>query len=543
VSIPGLDLNGLPEDVQALIEGFKNDNSPEVRAKLRELAKINRKMKARRGREDAVFFGREILGHKDLDHDVYYEIDSVLESKNKRFKLVMIPRTCLKTTFCTETKAAQILVRDPDKRILITNAVLDNAEKMLGAIKYNLSENPGFVECYGSMRGSIWRDNEITVRGAKKRRKEMNIEIGSPERTKTSKHYDLIIADDLVTRENIKTAESKYGLYKYFMDLFDLLEHPGGEIWLIGTSWDFGDLYSLIQDPERKHLDDFEFFIRGAVDKDNNPNFPWKLPLSELEVLKRQKDTLEYSAQYLLKPVASENATFKEDYFKYYDVLPEGTYHKFMFVDPAATATKRSDYSAMIVVAVNAEDDWYILDIVRDRLVPSVLERRILKLANKHEPRIIGIEAFGFQTYVEKNLRDLMLKNPKGLFSVRPMSHSGKSKEDRIRRLEPRFRAGKIYMPKIMLYNNTDGKEMDMVFQLKDELLKFPRAEKDDLSDCLAYLDELAFRPVNRDYSMQHMNFKDRLSGIEHKQRDQELKRFALMQRKGISLEDNYGDD
>lgn len=533
----------IPEELKPLLEQAASSRHPEIRAKFRELAKINRKLKGQRGLTDGPFFSREILGNKDISHDVYGEIDCVLESKEKRFKLIMIPRTCLKTTYCTESKVPQLLMRDPDKRILITNATLDNAEKMLGTIKYNLTENPGFVDVYGNQRGPVWRDNEITVKGAKRRRKEMSVEISSPERSKTSKHYDLIIADDLVTRDNIKTADAKYSLYKYFMDLFDLLEHPGGEIWLIGTSWDFGDLYSLIQDPERKHLDDFEFFIRGAVAADGSPNFPWKLPLEELDILKRQKDTLEYSAQYLLKPVASENATFKEEYFKYYDTLPEDTYNTFMFVDPASTATKKSDYSAMIVIAVNSKDDWYILDIVRDRLVPSILERRILKLATKHDPKMVGIESFGFQTYVEANLNKLMSTGGNKRFPIRPLTHSGKSKEDRIRKLEPRFRAGKVYMPKFMQYTNTDNKELDMIYALKDELMKFPRAEKDDLSDSLAYLEEIAFRPASRNYNMEHLNGKDNLTRINNLDLERERRRAVAMQRAGIYEEDFGYDD
>ena len=528
----------ITDNLKDLLEQAAKSGRPELKAKFRELAKINRKLKARKGLIDGPFFSREILGNKDINHDVYYEIDAVLESKNKRFKLVMIPRTCLKTTYCTESKITQLLMRDPDKRILITNATLDNAEKMLGTIKYNLTENPGFVDCYGNQRGSIWRDNEIVVKGAKKRRKEMSVEISSPERSKTSKHYDLIIADDLVTRDNIRTADAKYSLYKYFMDLFDLLEHPGGEIWLIGTSWDFGDLYSLIQDPERKHLDDFEFFIRSAVDEAGKPNFPWKLPLEELEILKRQKDTLEYSAQYLLKPVASENATFKDEYFKYYDKLPEDIYNVFMFVDPASTATKKSDYSAMIVIAVNSKDEWYILDIVRDKLVPSILERRILKLATKHEPKMVGIESFGFQTYVESNLNKLMGQGGNKRFPIRPLTHAGKSKEDRIRRLEPRFRAGRVFLPKFMLYTNTDGKEMDMIYALKDELMKFPRAEKDDLSDCLAYLEEMAFRPANTNYNNSPYVGKDNLTKINNMDIQKQNKRFEAIRRSGLHEEE-----
>jgi len=57
--------------------------------------------------------------------------------------------------------------------------------------------------------------------------------------------YDLIIADDLVSEKNIKTGYAKESIYKYFKDLLDLLDHPNGVIEVVGTRWDFGDLYSM----------------------------------------------------------------------------------------------------------------------------------------------------------------------------------------------------------------------------------------------------------------------------------------------------------
>jgi len=474
-------------------------NDDRIREKVDILFDIVNEEKRRRALNDIFYLAQEILGYKDLTpgdnlNHPYIQINKMLERKdeyNKPFNLILMPRDTLKTTMITITKTIQRILRNPNIRILICNAVLDNARKMLHEIKNHLHENPKFIEIFGDWKGKQWHTDEITVAHRTINTKEFTIEIGSPEKTKTSKHYDLIIADDLVSEENIKTGYAKESIYKYFKDLLDLLDHPNGVIEVVGTRWDFGDLYSMILDQENNHLQDFNTLIIKPYNEKGEILFPRKLSKERLAMLKRQKGLFQYSAQYENDPVPEETAIFKPEYFtniSYDRETIKDIYPVYMLVDPANRKNKNSDYTAIVIFCVNEFNEILILDLINDRFSPGQLEDFIFKKAIQYNPQKIGIETVGFQSYVRMGLAERMSKTNR-FWTIVELEPHGRAKEDRIRALEPLISNKRIKFPKGgIMYIATDGKESNMVFILKEQLLKFPHSKSFDMADCLAYL-------------------------------------------------------
>lgn len=72
--------------------------------------------------------------------------------------------------------------------------------------------------------------------------KEATITTAGVETAKTGSHYDLIIHDDLVERNNVSTVEQRKKVITFYRDSLDLLD-PGGEMIVVGTRWALGDLY------------------------------------------------------------------------------------------------------------------------------------------------------------------------------------------------------------------------------------------------------------------------------------------------------------
>ena len=159
-------------------------DNPELREQIEAFIEIGREEKRRRCMTDLLFLGREILGYKDLtdETEAYKHVELMLDRKGayaRPFNLILIPRDTLKTTLISITKNIQRIIRDGNVRILITNAVMDNARKMLHEIKAHLSENPKFIDLFGNMKGKIWREDEITVSTRTVSCKEMTVEISS----------------------------------------------------------------------------------------------------------------------------------------------------------------------------------------------------------------------------------------------------------------------------------------------------------------------------------------------------------------------------
>lgn len=510
------------------IDGMLDGITPEMLAGDKNLARnvgrlreIKKDLERARCREDLVYLCVEVLGYKDLDHDIYREIGEMYTKEGRAerpYTLTLIPRTCMKSSLITIGSVIQDLINNPNMRILITNASLSNATGFLSELKGHLEHGVKFRELFGDLVGDVWTSDEITIKTRTRHTKELTIECGSPEKSKTGNHYDRIIADDLVTETNLKTIESKMSIYKYMQDLFDLLDHPNGVLDIIGTRWDLIDLYSMIMDPERKHLEDFRVFWKPAhygllegAEKEGRLNFPWKLHEKELKKLKRNKTALQYSAQYLNNPIPAEDAPFKPEYFQTYGTLPS-VMNVFIACDPATTQGKKSDYSVIMVIGVDYYDNWFLLDAIRDKLLPGPLDSAIVNMAEAHNPKLIGIETLGFQAYVKKNVKDkLAVKNK--FYNVFDLKTGNIGKEDRIKTLEPRFRntadivkgnatGGGIFFPKSIMFTNTDGVEVDMVLAIKDELYKTTwsseRASgttKRDLADTLAYFSKFTYKP------------------------------------------------
>lgn len=480
-------------DIEKLLTPDILKGDAELRSLLEEYKDLDREMRRRKALSDPLYLGREVLGYKDLqEYGPYAHIRSMLLREgdfSKPFNLICVPRDCLKTTYGTITHCIWLIVNNPNIRILIDNAIMDNARKMLHEIKSHLAENSRFIELFGNYKGPIWREDEITVHPRTVTCKEMTIEITSPNNTKTSKHYDYIKADDLVVRENISTPDAKEKIYKHFMDLLDLLDHPHGLIDVIGTRWDFGDLYSHILDPERPHLSDFNIYIMPCENVETGElYFPWKLNRETINFLKRNKSSLEFSAQYMNNPISSNDAKFTEAMFKdnKYAAAPDNK-RRYFLVDPAATKNKKSDYSTGIILDVDQDNKWYLRDAWRDKLLPGELEMRCFKTMREWRPDESWIESVGFQAYVRKGLYRLMKEN-NNYFFVGELEPKGRNKDDRILGLEPKFRNTEILFPAAGIkYITTEGRQIDVIYSIIDEFLKFPRSSKRDLMDIMAY--------------------------------------------------------
>jgi phage terminase large subunit-like protein len=156
-------------------------------------------------------------------------------------------------------------------------------------------------------------------------------------------------------------------------------------------------------------------------------------------------------------------------------------------VDFAYSVSKRADYTAIIVIGVDSENNVYVLDIDRfktDKI--SEYFRHILDLLNRWDFRKLRAECTAAQSAIVSELKDNYIK-PNGLAlkidEHRPNRHQG-SKEERIAAiLEPRY-------DNLQVYHYRGGNCQ----VLEEELVSYNPAH-DDCKDCLAAAVEVAIKP------------------------------------------------
>ena len=450
----------------------------------------------RQGLSDLYFFNKDVLGWPDITEIPHKKLCTFVEKHPNKKKLILLPRGHLKSSIVTVGYTCQQVAKNHAIRILIANATSTMAEAFLRQIKDVLLKNKRYRELYGDLSTGApqWSNSFITIAGIEKsfERKEATVTAYGIGGQLVSQHYDIVILDDIVNRDNVNTKDLIDNTLLSYKDILSLLE-PGGTLLILGTRWHYADLYGYILDKDNGLLQDFQILMGKAYYGEWGKGellWPKKFTWDKLAELKRQLGPYEFSSQYLNEVVDAVNADFKREFFHYYnpDNLRGRIMNRFTIIDPAISGERTADYSVILTVGVDYQNLWYIIDIDRGKYTPPQLIEHIFSADEKHHPKKMGIETFAFQKVLQYSLNDEMRKRNRFIPIEELPTDTTKTKEDRIRALIPRYYQGTILHLKNLPNNDW----------LEDELLRFPKGSHDDIIDALAYQLQIAFPPTQK---------------------------------------------
>jgi len=209
-----------------------------------------------------------------------------------------------------------------------------------------------------------------------------------------------------------------------------------------------------------------------------------------------------FAGQYLQEPVAVGGGDFKEDWINYFDLsrINPRKMNIVILCDPAGgeelnrKKKKLSDWTAFMVIGLNNDNNYYVLDIIRDKLNPTERVNTLFMLHRKWndrsgKPPKVGYEKYGMMTdthYLKKKMMDESYH-----FSLFELGGNRISKEERIKRLIPDMELGRWYFPERLYYVDSLQRKFDLVYEfVKSEMLNFPRARNDDMIDALSRIYE-----------------------------------------------------
>jgi predicted phage terminase large subunit-like protein len=304
----------------------------------------------------------------------------------------------------------------------------------------------------------------------------------------TGGHYDLIILDDLMGLQNSQTPEQRNKVKKFRRSMINLLEPKSGLLLEIGTRWSNDDTFSEIFDKEMKYYD---VMIKKVVEN-GKLIFPKKFSqkfdpirknwtsmedptcMDYIDHLKASMPLDEFSANYLNEPFSSENQLFKPEMFKYWNSRPEGLYVG-MAIDLAISEARTADSTAIVVLGMDKEWKLYVLDYIKGQWRPSEVVKNVFDMQAKWHPHSLGMETNGFQKTLKLACEEEMRKR-KNYFPIEEIKTGPeRSKENRIKSLEPFYRNGNIFHAAWM-----KGKDMEI------ELQTFPKGKHDDVIDSMS---------------------------------------------------------
>jgi len=464
----------------------------------------------RRALADLYYFDKHVLGYSKMVEHVHKKLCKFTQRKIERseaeqsIKLILMPRGSYKSSCVTIGYSLWRLANNPDTTILITNEKLDKSKEFMKEIKWHITDNKTFKTLFGDWScerviGKKWSETKIDIKPRHRSTGSPSIEVSSVDSSETGKHVDLIICDDLVGRSNSTTKDQLQKVIEYWKELGSVL-NPGGEMIVIGTRWDYRDLYQYILDirDELGELAKIDVLIEKAERDDGTLLFPEVLSKQFLRQRRIEQGTYFYNCQYQNTPVGRENALIrKEDILKYSDKIQGMDAELFLrnckhyiTVDLAFTESKKSDSTVVLVNAVNPRTGiWYIRDYrVFKTTDPSKVIELLFELNEQYKPLVFGIEKNNYMNWLQWPL-EMAMRKRNIFFNIEPLAHYGKAnnKELRLRKIPPRFAYHRCYIHTSMI-------------ELEDQLLTLTydgAKGHDDLLDALAMQEEIVKWGIN----------------------------------------------
>ena len=424
---------------------------------------------------------------RDVDRDWLYDRCREVQASPDGY-LDLWAREHYKSTIITFAKSIQDLLSDPDHTTIgIFSHTRPIAKGFLSQIKRELEQGDYLKELFPDVlyqnpafEAPKWSlDSGIIVK-RKTNPKEASVEAwGVVDGQPTSKHFTILVYDDVVTRESVTTADQ----IKKVTEAWELslnLGAQGGRSRYIGTRYHVHDTYRVMMD-----RGSVKSRIKPATDTGKIDGAPVFLDQQTLMEKRRDMGPYTFSCQMLQDPVADKAMSFKDDWLSFYETLTDTSkWNKYILVDPASSKKATSDYTVMAVLGLAPDNNYYLIDAIRDRLSLTQRASKLFMLHRMHQPKGVGYEKYGMQADIEHI--QYVMEQHNYRFHITELGGTV-PKDDRIKKLVPVFEQRRFYLPKSLPFVDYEGRAQDFVkLFLTDEYQAFPVCVHDDMLDCIA---------------------------------------------------------
>lgn len=329
-----------------------------------------------------------------------------------------------------------------------------------------------------------WSEDAGIIVKRKSNPKEATVEAwGIVEGQPTSKHFDVMVFDDVVTIDNVRSPQ----MIEKTTQAWELSLNLGSKhsrIRYIGTRYHYNDTYKTIMDRNAAKPRVYAATTNGKAD--GPPVF---LSKSELAQKRQEQGPYSFASQMLMNPTAEDMQGFKSEWLEYFTYSNHENMNVYITVDPANEKKSSSDYTVMMVIGLASDNNYYVLDMIRDRLSLTERANCLFALHRRWRPLLVGYEKYGMQADIEY-VRECM--NRKNYHFAMNTLGGRLSKVDRIRKLIPYFEQHRIFLPEGCQKQNYEGRMQNLTgIFVSEEYESFPLSKHDDMLDALArILDE-----------------------------------------------------
>ena len=424
----------------------------------------------------------------------------------KAIRLFLLFRSAFKTTIAIKLHTIQLLLNFPDLHIVISHNTQINASDILESLKFIFRTTklakyfpeyiPNSLE-WGNKTGfSVPCRKDWNMIGD-------NVEAIGIGTEVTGRKFHLFKNDDVVTEASVTTEEQLIQSRDYIPMHRYLFVNPSIVIEdYCGTKYHYADAYEMLEEDPN-----VETIKQKLLEEDINGEYLWQekkhkcvIPFVRQDdedkgftkegILELMKDEHKFNTQNMLNPKDPKKVKFTKEMIQYFNYIPDGLNY-YLVVDPADSEEKRACYTAMKVIGVDHDDNWYWVDGLFDKIDDRERIDEAIRLARKWIVFEVLWENISFGRTDNRNFERASREIPSKdrTWMVREIPASRVSKDDRILGLNDRYSRRKIFWsPKMMYYSKFEGKVIDIVQSQEYEFLGFPLVSHKDLLDAESFM-------------------------------------------------------
>ena len=330
--------------------------------------------------------GDAFTGNWHLDA-ISHALTRVAKGECRRL-IITVPPRGLKSISASVAFVAWVLGRDPTKRLICVSYSEDLARKHANDTRAVLSA-PWFQRAFPDCRIDTRKNTELEVMTTK-RGHRLATSVGG---TLTGRGGDIIVIDDPIKPQDaMSQAARERGKEWYSNTLLSRLDDKTtGAIVLVMQRVHVDDLAGhLIREGGWEHLnlpaiaEREETIATGPGGQRLCPPSgraaaPAREPREVLETMRRAMGSSTFEAQYQQSPVPPGGNMIKIGWFgRYEHAMDVGPREQLVISwDTAMKASEMHDYSVGTVWLVRNNVDFYLLEVIRERLEYPLLKRKV----------------------------------------------------------------------------------------------------------------------------------------------------------------------
>ena len=476
---------------------------------------------------DLIAFGKLFLPDDFLRSETpffHYEVADAIDNHDNKQTAIIIPRGHGKTVL---TKASMLKDFVFCKDDFLFYAWVSATQKLsvgnMDYIRHHLEFNDRLKYYFGDLKGKKWTEEDIELKNGCKLISKSNV-AGIRGGAKLHKRYDLIVLDDFEHEANTITQEARdKNANLVTAVIYPAIEPHTGRLRVNGTPVHYDSfINNLLNNHAKSEKENKEFAWKVITYKallDNDTPL-WGSFFTKKKLKEKKKFYADsgmpqkFYQEYMMEVQSEEAAIWKRAHIRYWngyfknedgvnyivkdnEDIPVNT---FIGCDPATDIdTKHSDYSVITVIAIDANNELYVLEYERHRSIPTIGSKNpetgdiigkkgvvdiIIELHEKYNCTSSTVEDVAMNRSIFQAMNDERRRLNKFDIAVIPEKPGGQQKRNRIYSgLSARFSTGTVYLRKNM-------------FDLINEILTFgPKMAHDDTIESLYYSQIHSFPP------------------------------------------------